>query len=273
MKTKLLIPALLCLLLPLSAQAHRTWLLPAATVLSGEKPWVTFDAAVSNDIFYFNHYPLRLDGLRVIAPNGATLDVQNAHSGKHRSTFDLHLTQQGTYKVSLASGGLRARWETEDGERHFWPGRGDVPAPGDFEKRVPKKAKNLEVRNSSHRVETFVTAGAPNDAVLAVTGKGLEMKPLTHPNDLYAGEKANFQFFIDGKPATGAKVTLIAEGMRYRDSQQAIELTADAKGKVSVKWPRAGRYWLEAEYQDDRSEPPATIREGTYIATLEVLPQ
>ena len=36
----------LCIGLPLSAQAHRAWLLPSATVLSGEGDlWVTVDAA------------------------------------------------------------------------------------------------------------------------------------------------------------------------------------------------------------------------------------
>ena len=48
----------LALLLPLAAQAHRVWILPDATLLSGDAPWVTFDAAVSNDIFYTDHHPL-----------------------------------------------------------------------------------------------------------------------------------------------------------------------------------------------------------------------
>ena len=38
----------LCVGLPLSAQAHRAWLLPSATILSGgEDLWVTVDAAAS----------------------------------------------------------------------------------------------------------------------------------------------------------------------------------------------------------------------------------
>ena len=40
----------LAICLPLSAQAHRAWMLPSATVLSGEEPWITVDAAVSNGI-------------------------------------------------------------------------------------------------------------------------------------------------------------------------------------------------------------------------------
>ena len=59
-KSKLAIIALLACSLPLVANAHRAWVLPAATVLSGENAWVTFDAAVSNDIF---HRP-RTDALK-----------------------------------------------------------------------------------------------------------------------------------------------------------------------------------------------------------------
>src|SRR5690606_27185828 len=49
----------LALCLPFHAEAHRVWMLPSATVLSGNEAWVTVDGAVSNDLFYFEHVPLR----------------------------------------------------------------------------------------------------------------------------------------------------------------------------------------------------------------------
>src|SRR5688500_3455106 len=85
-------------LLPSMSFAHKAWLLPSATVLAPDQ-WITVDAAVSNDLFYFNHVPLRLDGLSVTAPDGAKLDAQNKSTGKYRSTFDVHLAQSGTYKL------------------------------------------------------------------------------------------------------------------------------------------------------------------------------
>ena len=62
----------LAICLPLSAQAHRAWMLPSATVLSGEDPWITVDAAVSNDLFYFEHFPLRIQGI-------GNLEIGRAH--------------------------------------------------------------------------------------------------------------------------------------------------------------------------------------------------
>ena len=263
----------LVLCLPLTAQAHRAWLLPSATVLSSDDAWVSIDAAVSNDIFHADHAPMRTEGVTVTAPDGNIVEVQNANTGKFRSTFDVQLAQKGTYKIAVASAGLMARWETEEGERKMWPGRGERANPADFDKVVPKKAKNLEVSQFSRRMETFVTSGTPSGTVLKPTKQGLELVPVTHPNDLFAGESAEFQFLMDGKPVAGVKVTIIPGGMRYRNDQAAIELETDKKGSISVAWPQAGMYWLSASYRDDKAKKPATSRSGSYAATFEVLPE
>lgn len=258
--------------LAVGAQAHRAWILPASTVLSGEDPWVTFDAAVSNDIFYTDHAPLRLDVVKAVGPDNRFVDLQNAATGKYRSTFDLHLQQKGTYKIFYSTYGMNARWETEAGEKRYWPGRGEVPTSEGFAREVPKKAKNLEISQASRRMETFVTAGSPSQGALKLTNLGLEMLPITHPNDLFAGDAAEFQFLIDGKPAVGAKITIIPGGMRYRNSQEDIALETDKNGKVTVTWPGAGMYWLNASYEDNKAKKPAQTRQGSYVATLEVLP-
>lgn len=271
LKTTFCTALILCL--PLSAQAHRGWLLPSSTVLSGDEAWVTVDAAVSNGVFHADHAPMRVEGLIITAPDGTTLQAQNVNAGKLRSTFDVQLPQKGTYKIMSASSGLMARWETESGERKMWPGRGEKANPADFDKMVPKKAKNLEVSQFSRRLETFVTSGSPSDSVLKANNQGLELVPVTHPNDLFAGEAATFQFLIDGKPAAGVKVTVIAGGMRYRNDQAAIEVESDKKGNISVTWPQAGMYWLSANYRDEKAKKPATIRSGSYVATFEVLPE
>ena len=263
----------LVLCLPLSAQAHRAWLLPSATVLSSDDAWVSIDAAVSNDIFHADHAPMRTEGVTVVGPDGNNVEVQNANTGKFRSTFDVQLAQKGTYKIGTASSGLMAMWETESGERKMWPGRGERPNPADFDKMVPKNAKNLKVSQSSRRMETFVTSGTPSDAVLKPSNQGLELVPVTHPNDLFAGEAAQFQFLMDGKPAAGVKVIVIPGGMRYRNDQASIELETDKKGNISVTWPQAGMYWLSANYRDDKAKKPATSRSGSYAATFEVLPE
>ena len=254
--------------LPLSAHAHKAWLLPSATVLPADAPWITVDGAVSNDLFYFNHVPLRTDGLSITTPDGSKLEPQNAHTGKYRSVFDVQLVQQGTYRIALVNHGLAASWE-ENGAPRRWRGN-----PEAFAKEVPKDAKNLQVTQSASRVETFVTSGAPTTDVLKPTGKGLELVPVTHPNDLFAGEEATFKFLLDGKPAGNIDVVVVPGGIRYRDQLNEIRTKTDADGAVKVTMPEPGFYWLSASARNAKPTiDKAKSRNASYAATLEVLAQ
>src|SRR5690606_950953 len=85
MKTALRLAAVLAIALPAATQAHDMWLQPSSTVLSGTDSWITVDAAVSNDKFYFNHAPLRLDNRAIVTPGGKPAEAQNLNRGKLRS--------------------------------------------------------------------------------------------------------------------------------------------------------------------------------------------
>ena len=257
----------LAALLPLMAHAHKAWLLPSATVSTVDQ-WITVDAAVSNDLFYFNHVPLRIEGLQITAPNGTTVKPENLATGKYRTTFDLHLEQNGTYRLANVNNGIFASYD-DNGTTKRWRGPADK-----FATEVPANAKNLQVSQSAGRVETFVTAGKPTTAALKPTNVGLELVPVTHPNDLYAGEAAKFGLLLDGKPAANLDVTIIAGGTRYRDHQEEIKATTDAAGQFSVTWPQPGVYWMETGLQDaNTSIKQAKQRRISYVATFEVLPQ
>lgn len=257
---------LVAALIPVTALAHKAWLLPSQTVLS-QKGFITVDAAVSNDLFYFNHNPLRTDDLVVTGPDGRMVEMQNAARGKYRSTFDLDLQQEGTYRIASGGDTINASWE-EGGQAKRWRG-----PPAQMAANVPMGAQKLDVRHNQRRIETFVTVGKPTKN-LAPTGKGLELVPITHPNDLYAGEAANFQLVLDGKPAAGVEIEVIPGGSRYRDTQDEMKLRTDATGRFEVTWPVAGMYWMEAIAPDSPS-PLAGVgtRSASYIATFEVLTQ
>lgn len=271
MKNVTLLIAATSLLMSTPSWAHRAWIKPDATVLSQSNSWVAFDAAISNDIFGFDHHAMSLSSVSATAPDGKTIELHNTFTGKYRSGFDLHLTQDGTYKIYTASQSLQARWENDKGENQFWPGRGVIGTAEAFEREVPKQAKNLIITQSSRRIETFVTAGEPTETVLIPTGKGFELVAETHPNDLYHGETAHFKFLIDGEPAAGAEIEIIPAGARYRDQQNEIEVKTAADGSFSVTWPTAGQYFMEASYSDQKAPAPAQVRRGGYSAVFEVL--
>ena len=113
------------LCLPLSVEAHRAWMLPSATVLSGTDLWVTVDAAISNDLFYFEHNPIRLDNLAITAPDGSPVKAENASTGKFRSTFDVPLAQPGTYKIAVVTDMAAAMYE-DGGETKRWRGSAEA---------------------------------------------------------------------------------------------------------------------------------------------------
>ncbi len=249
------------------ASAHKAWLQPSQTVFSEKGAWMTVDAAVSNDLFYFNHVPLGLERLQVTAPDGSRVEPRNAATGKLRSVFDLELLQEGTYKVAMVNQGMFASYML-DGENKRWRG-----SPEAFKRDIPAGATQVKVSESTGRVETFVTVGAPTTTVFRPSGKGLELAPVTHPNDLYAGEAAQFQLLLDGEPAAGLEIEIVPGATRYRDQQDTITLTSDADGKFSVTWPAAGMYWMETRHSDDRTSlPDASERRASYVATFEVLP-
>lgn len=274
------------------ASAHRQWLLPSGTIFAGTNEWVAVDAAVSNDLFYADHVPMRVDGVKVWAPDGTPGETANAALSHFRSTFDVKLDKPGTWKIGTMSSGVMGSFKV-DGVEWRVGGRGGPPpgaAPGGTGgprpisgppspprlsvptiAEIPANATDVKLIETSGRNEIFVTAGAPTTAVLKPSGKGLEFAPISHPDELVANEPARFAFLVDGKPAANLKVTIVPGGKRYRDAEGAFDLTTGPDGVIAVKWPTAGMYWLNATLTDDKATTPrATQRRMSYTSTLEV---
>ncbi|MGE0741789.1 MAG: DUF4198 domain-containing protein [Hyphomonadaceae bacterium] len=250
---------------PIAADAHRAWLAPSATVLSGDDPWISVDGAISNTLFHADHNPMRLDNLVITAPDGSAVTPQNLTTGHYRSTFDVQLAQPGTYRIANVTQGVNARFLV-NGDQRGW--RGSV---AELATAIPADATDVRVTQNSNRVETFVTRGAPT--AIQLTNVGLELAPVTHPNDLVVGEAASFRLLLDGAPVANIEVTLAPGGARYRNSPDELTVTTDSSGAFSITWPTAGLWWLNASVR----ELPATIaaaqqRNANYSAVVEVLP-
>ncbi len=247
------------------AQAHESWLIPSSTVLSSAG-YITVDAAVSNDLFHFTYRPMRVqDNLFITAPDGSRIEPENMVQGQLRTVFDAKLPVAGTYRVGLFNASLMASWK-EGSETKRWRG-----PRAELERNVPAGAAELVVREGVSRIETFATVGNPS--ALKPSGQGLEMVPVTHPNDLYDGEAATLAFVIDGKPAAGVEVNVMAGGTRYRDQLEKQKLVTDAQGRITYTWPAPGLYYLNAIVSGATGGEQNIERRLAYTATLEVLPQ
>ena len=253
------------LALPLLAQAHRSFLVPSSTVLSHtSNQWVSVDAARGNDLFFFNHNALPLDGLQITTPGGAKADPSKLERFRYKAVFEWQLTEPGTWRTAVVSDGLRVQWQ-DNGNAKRWNG-----VVADFAQFVPVNAEKLSVNEVASRVETFVTMGAPTP--LALSGRGLEVRYDTHPNDLVKSEPATLTFLKDGQPASKLKVSVIPGGARYRDGVQQMDLMTDQDGRVQIRWPTAGMYWISAAVKVAATVPQAKQKTLSYAATLEVLP-
>jgi hypothetical protein len=271
--------------------AHRNWLLPSATIFSAGDDWVTVDAAESSDLFFADHRALQLNNVKVWAPDGSESKIENASSGRVRSTFDVHLDKPGTWRIAMVQAATLGSFKVDGEEWRLGfrgrpggpgapgaPGAGGAAAPVQAPKfvssvdEIPANATDIQVTEMSGRNEIFATNGAPTDTVFKPTGKGLEMVPVTHPAELVKGEPARLKFLVDGKPAAGLKLTILPGLKRYRDGDGAMEVTTGVDGVATINFPEAGMFWMSTGLTDNKpSNPKATARRMSWTATLEVM--
>jgi hypothetical protein len=254
----------------LSASAHRGWLLPSATMVEKKEAWVAIDGAISEGLFDFDHVPLRLDGLAVTDPDGATAVAQGAVLGKLRSTLDLQLPKDGTYRLALVNNNVIGSYKLNGEVKRF------RATEANLAKEIPQGAQEVKTTTTHARLETFVSANKTSTGALKPTGQGLELVPVTHPNELLAGESARFRFQLNGKPLPNFPFSMVPGGVKYRGTLGELRFTTDANGEASFTLPAANMYWLTAKYPVEQPKGPsdaAEARRYAYSATLEVLPQ
>jgi uncharacterized GH25 family protein len=281
---RLILPSLLALSLlapPLTAHAHRSWLLPSQSFLTGKNPTVSIDGSVSDNLFQTDAFALKLDGLMITAPDGSPLQPQEVATAKQRSSFDVTLPQPGTYRIAVAGDTVMASYRLNGEMQRF---RG---AASDMTSQIPAGATDVRVMHVLSRFETWVTLDAPTLARLKPVGRGLEIIPLSDPSAYAAGEAASFRAYLDGKPLAGLMVQIIPGGVRYRGDLKETDATTDASGAFTVTWPMAQMYWIGASYPPREPEGEhngAKSGEGgrrgpvepgvrySYAGTFEVMP-
>lgn len=258
--------------LPLAAQAHMTWILPNSAQFSGKEAVVAVDAAVSEDLFNFER-GLKLDSLRITAPNGAALEAENRSSARHRESFEVKLSQDGTYRISHVSQSMMGSYKLGGETKRL------RTSPATLDKDLPAGAELTGLTLVTNRQQTFVSKEDPGQPRFTPEGQGLEFLPLSPATELSHGDKTRFRLLLDGKPLADATIKLLREGNRYRYKLGELTLKTDAQGEFTVEWTEPGRYWLGAN-AGERPAPggPAGTREAplkraSLSATFEVLPK
>jgi uncharacterized GH25 family protein len=256
--------AFMLLLLPALAAAHTPYLVPADfAARAGET--VTLDAAFA-ERFFVAETAFDNSQFSVIGPDGQRLPLQNVQRLRKRTVAEHQLAGQGTYRFSTGTrhGAVFRSWE-HNGKRS---NSRDPYVP------IPAGAKLIADFQSLTLAETYVTVAAPDNAALKPYGHGLELLPVTHPNDLYVGEQFQFQLHFDGQPLAEQKV-VITEAVWSADRKPEIfTLLTDANGYASFPLQRAGT-WLALSRHRSKAPADAAVSEysNSYTLTFRVLEQ
>jgi len=264
--TPILFLFLALLLSSAGAQAHKRWLLPTDFALSEEET-VTVDFSASNNLFYVD-MPMPLAGVVILSPGGQFVAPTNPAQGQRRSSFDIEIVEEGTYRVYDHGQPMYFSSYLLPGEKKPVRARGPLAK---LKADVPPEATEVEFAQSTALIETYVTLGAVSQPAALERNQGLAMEPLDHPNALYRDESARFRFTLNSEPLAGLAVTVTPEGTRYRDNQAGQAYSTDTAGEVEVEWPVAGRYLIEALLEQPEQSGEIAMRYYNYFLTVEVM--
>ncbi len=243
---------------PGAALAHMPYLLPGQFDVTS-RDHVTVQASFTEEVFVPD-VVMRSDAWQVRGPDG-TAPIAKVTYLRDLALFEVDTPKPGAYRISSGERLGRKSKMFKDAEgRWAMTGEGATAAPG---------AEQVEVQSVT-QAEVYVSKGAPTDDVLAPTGNGLELRPVTHPAKVFAGTPAAFELLFDGQPLEGARVEVFRSAGVY-DGRKALDaVTTDAAGRFSVNAPDSGTYMTLVRH---RAPAPAgaetPYRSYTHTLTFE----
>lgn len=253
--------AVLCVgawLLAGSAQAHSPYLLPNTFDATG-RDHVTVQASFT-ERFFLPDVVMKSDDFHAVGPDGARIRLTPTYM-RDLAVFEAPTTADGTWRISSGRrAGRIAKAALVKGEWVFL----------EPNKPAPPGVKVVDMQSLT-RAETYLSRGAPSTGALAPSGEGLEFRPITHPNEIVAGEAASFEVMLDGKPLAGQTISIHRGDVAHVGSAKPVEVVSDASGKFVVKVDQPGAYLAMTRYRiaPAGQEPGRSL---TYALTFEAAP-
>jgi hypothetical protein len=218
------------------APAHSPYLLPNGFALEGQDH-VTVEAAFSEHVFV-PAIAMQSDLFHVVGPDGQSTPVKPVML-RDLAVLEVLTSAQGTYRISSGDRqGRVAKAALIDGTWEFIDPRRPLPAGV-----VPVDMQSVT------KAEAYVTRGAPTQAALAPTGKGIEYRAITHPDAIKAGKPAEFQLLFDGKPLANADVEVEEARAGDVENVRLPLITSDAQGRFAITAPRPGLYFAMTRHR------------------------
>lgn len=214
-----------------AALAHQPYLRPNVFDATG-RDHVTVEASFTEEVFA-SEVVMRSDFFHIVGPNGDT-PITAVTYLRDVAVFEAATPQDGTYRLS--SGPRQGRTA-----QMYQNAAGDWKMVGEEDGTPPPGAQLVEVQSITV-ADVYVTRGAPTTEALQTTGQGLELKPITHPNDIIAGEDAVFELLLNGRPLANTPVTVFREAGRWDGRKVEADLSTGADGRFTLKVSDPGAY-------------------------------
>jgi hypothetical protein len=257
-RSKLFLASVAVLAIGAPALAHTPYLVP--TTFAPDRDYVTLQGGLSETDVFVPDFPIRGGGdFWATGPSGEAVKIGPGLNMKEWNVIEAPLPQEGTWKISTGERAGRTFRYARAGDE--WKVvEASAAAPG-----------GEVVENVRYVIaETYVTRGAPSKGALKATGKGFELVPATHPNEIFAGDEFKFTLTFDGKPVAGAAFEIARAGDAYAEKRYGHSGKTDASGQASVRFAEPGAYLLETSYGMPQPGVKPNARSLTYGLSFEV---
>ncbi len=254
---------------------------------------VTVEAAMAEEATLFvPDFTIRGSGdYAVTDPSGATQKIEGVTTLKELAIFEAPTPTEGTYRITSGErAGRSGKLAKIDGVwRNVRPAGGPprppeggspakpsegaaAPANGPItEDQIPTGAEVMTTQ-SYLKADVYVSRGAPTASALKPTGQGLEIAPVTHPNEAYAGEAFKFRLLVDGQPLANAPFTVSKAREGYVPQRFTTGGAAGADGAASITLAKPGVFVIQVQnpVRVEGQPPVPAAKSLTTTLTFEV---
>ena len=240
-----------------AAHAHTSYVVPNVFVTS-EGQYVTAQSAFTEDPFV-PEIAVASDDFHVVLPDGVRDDFDVITPLHQVVILEESLRDEGTYRLTTGVRyGRKSQKALVDGK---W-----VPVFGP-DAQVPENATEVISSQTVTVADAYVTKGASTWEPVNLGLGRLVLRPMSHPNEIYLEDGAEFEILFDGKPLANQSVEVKREGGTYENAKFEQHIETDENGILSLSFDRAGKYLIMTRHASPAPEG-AEVDEHSHTTSL-----
>jgi hypothetical protein len=290
--------------------AASPFLLPDQFDIDARTNTIAIQSGIAGDNFFVSNRNFKTDYL-IQSPDGSSLSVPATAVLSKFNVLETDVSKPGTYRIQTSNTALlptrfaliEGQWlrvmqprpngdkpkddkggADKHGSDMKMPAKDAAPtakaaaplkAPTSIRADMLPPDAKIITSNSLNSALSYMTKGAPTP-VAAFSDQGFEVRPITHPSEVYATDGFKFAVRQDGQPVAGLtfSVTRGASGYDKDAKRDRAPVVTDSAGIATVRFDQPGVYLMATSYpgnNPDRTQQPA-LAVVNFGLTIEVAP-